>query len=166
MKHHHGLVNIVGSFFLSALPILAAMCWLNFLRASINGALCSHLEMCDVHGHPVFLALMVAYASTLVAMLSSIVMPQMQAAVGGSHWKTILQYCQNAVGTQAGLAWYGTFSAAVAGKALEKIGLAGNMRLALILSATIGPLYVYYIRPAKCRAQEAKPANAAHTHQD
>lgn len=166
VKGHSGLTNIVGSTLLAALPSATAMCWLNFLRSIIYGAFCTHLKMCDTHKkNEVFLSLMVAYASTLLAMLSTMGMALMDGGVEGKELRTILQECQKAVGTQAALAWSVVFNCAANNYALDRVGLGQSYRLALLLTVTIGPLYIYYIRPSHCRAQEAKPAKAA-SHQD
>lgn len=160
LRDSHGVLHIVGSTLLSGLTTAASMSFLNFLRAEISSQLCSRYDMCDLT-HQVFLKLMVAYMSTVIAMLSAMVMPRLEAVLTDKRSLTILQCCQNSVGQQAGLAWYGAFSAAVGSGGLDQ--LASGTGLALVLMATIGPLYVYYIGPANDKVQDdAKAAKAAH----
>lgn len=159
MKNGAGLKNIVGSVLISTLTTSVAMSFLNFLRFSVSSGLCKNWHLCD-EGHDVFLALLVAYVSTVAAMLSAIVMSQLNDVLSTGQWRTILQYCQNSVGTQAGLAWYSVFSAGASSGALDVLNLQGS-NLAVLLTVTIGPLYVYYIHPANNRAQDLATAATA-----
>lgn len=160
MKDGGGLKNIVATLLISALPTTVAMSLLNVLRFQVQDNLCKHLEICDAD-HDVFLYLMVAYASTCVAMVSAVFMSYADEIFTGIHWRTILQYCQGAVGTQAGFAWFSVFSAASTSGALDVLFRDGTeFKLALLLTVTIGPLYVYYIRPENDRVHAAKAAKA------
>jgi len=161
MKDSKGFSNILGSTLLSSLTTSVAMSFLNVLRHEVSKLSCSEFGLCDKN-HDVFLYLMVAYAATLVAMIMSIVMAWTIAALNEeSHCLTILQYCQNSVSLQAGLAWYNVFDKGQASGALDVLGLEG-IKLAVLLTVTILPLWCYFIRPANCKVQDcAKAARAA-----
>lgn len=161
MKDSRGFSNIVGSTVLSSLTTSVAMGVLNTLRHEVSTLLCSQFDLCDKN-HDVFLYLMVAYAATIVAMIMSMVMAfTFEMMHEESHCLIILQYFQNSVSLQAGLAWYSVFDRAQGSGALDVLGVEGP-KLALLLTATILPLYCHFVRPANCKVQDlAKAARAA-----
>jgi hypothetical protein len=159
-----GLTNIAGSTMLSGLTTSVSMCFLNVLRAVSTFMLCSKFGMCDNISHPVFGKLMVAYLATLAACGSAIAMAVFEDEVTtGSDAHNIMLKMQGSMGLGAGLAWYGVFDAGANSGALDRL-LGGGMvstkgGLAVLLLATIFPLYANYVRPANQRAQAKATAD-------
>jgi len=157
LKVGTGVKNIVGSVLISALTTSVALSFLNVLRHEVSSKLCTQFGLCD-DNHEVFFALFVAYASTFTAMLSAVVMWKLDEIMeGDGTYSKIFHYIQGAMGSQAGFAWYGVFSAASNTGAMEVVHLKG-VTLAWALTATLLPLYVYFIRPAYLRAQDGAAA--------
>jgi hypothetical protein len=180
MIDRSGLSNIAGSTMLSGLTTSISMCFLNVLRSLVTYGLCSRLGMCNHADHPVFGKLLVAYLATMAACGSAMVMATVEEDVTpDSDTHHIMQNMQKSMGLQAGLAWYGVFDAAASTGALAVLwggdsgGLVGaKPRLAVILLATIFPLYAYHIRPAnkavQAEAQQVRDDRKARkaAHQD
>lgn len=169
-----GLANIAGSTLLSGLTTSVSMGFLNVLRGMVSIGLVK-AEYPHYESHPVFFNLCVAYLATLAACGSAIAMATFEDEVTpGSDAHNIMLKMQGSMGLQAGLAWYGAFDSCANTAALNVLfGGFTKTGLAVVLLATIFPLYAYYIRPANKRAQakgvadraERQAVRAAHLHQ-